>query len=197
MPNVNNAGTTVYLCWLMNQARVDAEGPDGYEALCRILSVTPFHCCMEMDENRAAEGLELRTEWARNETPDAYDQDLLLDEVSEDLGEGECTMMELLVALSRKMQYEMLESQFEAGTGKWFMELLDNCGLDIFTNQVFGTSTDAEESVREIVMRIIFRKYEWTGNGGLFPLQYPGHDIREDELIIQMNNYIAENYDIL
>ena len=51
-------GSVDYLCWLMNQAGVDAEGPDGYLQLCVTLQNTLWQVLIDMDENRVrnAEG---------------------------------------------------------------------------------------------------------------------------------------------
>ena len=177
-----------YLCWLMNQAQVEAAGPDGYLSLCEKLHQMPFEAINAMDANRGFEGLELREEWEA-----ATDGD-----IPDTLPKDSCTMLELLVVLARRMNYEMLDSEYEASVRKWFDELLGNLGLDEWRNGAAEADPDGfDVSVKVATDAVIFRKYSWDGQGGLFPLFYPQYDQRKVELLIQMNNYLEENYDII
>lgn len=179
-----------YLCWLMNQAQIDAEGPEGYLHLCEVLQGIYFVSLIAFDENRIEEGKALRTEWAET---DGGDTDAL---------EGElipytCTALELILVLARRIQYEMSDSQFEAGIGKWTAELMENAGLATFRNDIFELDPEyAERKIKAILHGIVYRKYLMNGEGGFFPIRYPETDQRNVELLVQMNNYLAENYDI-
>ena len=123
---------------------------------------------------------------------------MLVELVNDILNDELCasgTMMELFLILAEKMNYELADSQFESGTGKWFRELLQNCGLIEAVNDAFEDDRK-EEEVHDILTTINFRKFGWDGEGGLFPLRCPRQDQRYTELVIQMNDYIEENYDI-
>lgn len=179
-----------YLCWLMNQAQIEAGGPGGYSHLCEVLQGTYFVSLVAFDENRAAEGKALRSEWADTDDGD-------IDALEEELIPYTCTAMELILVLARRMHFEMCDSQFDAGIGKWTAELLENAGLATFRNDIFETDPEgSERKIRVILHDIIYRKYMWNGKGGFFPVQYPEMDQRNVELLVQMNNYLAENYDI-
>ena len=181
---------TEYLCYLMNRAQIDAEGDYGYSILCESLMEYTFLPIMSMDENRCYECRSLRRDFA-----DGYDEDAgdILDGLCGEYG----TMMELLIVLSEKIEYEMADSEYEAGTGKWFKELLQNCGLIKCCNSWYGQYKEqGSAEVIDILDTINYRNYRWDGEGGLFPLRWPKADQRYAELIIQMNNYIEENYDI-
>jgi hypothetical protein len=79
----------------------------------------------------------------------------------------------------------------------WTAELMENAGLATFRNDIFETDPEgAERKIHVILHDIIYRKYMWNGHGGFFPVQYPEMDQRNVELLVQMNNYLAENYDI-
>ena len=181
---------TEYLCFLMNRAQIDSTGHDGYLRLCTILQDTEFIPRLDMDENRCYDCRELRREFADDysESPD------ILDGLYGENG----TMMELLVVLAEKMNYDLADSEYEAGTGKWFREMLGNCGLISAINGCFEEDTHDETTllVKSILDKIIFRTIDRNGEGGLFPLRFPNDDQRYTELVIQMNNYIEENYDI-
>ena len=181
---------TEYLCYLMNRAQIDAEGTYGYSKLCEKLQNTEFLPILDMDENRCSDCRDLRHDYA-----DAYDEEAgdILDGLLSENG----TMMELFLVMAEKMEYELAGSQYEAGTGKWFKELLQNCGLlDAWNGRFEDDEKDTDEQVSSILDTVIFRKMGWDGEDGMYPLQWPREDQRELELIIQMNRYIEENYDI-
>ena len=188
--------TTEYLCYLMNRVGLEAEGKDGYLCLCQLLQEIPFHPQVEMDENRSDECHSLRMDFQEENYGSyvfegAYATDILDAFLSED-----GTMLELLIVLAEKMAYEMSDSEYEAAPRKWFMEMLINCGLQpCLPNSSFDEEGN-EEIIRDTINTVILRKTGWDGEGGLFPLAYPQYDQRKVELIIQMNNYLEENYDI-
>ncbi|MBQ2533314.1 MAG: hypothetical protein II545_06720 [Lachnospiraceae bacterium] len=182
---------TEYLCYLMNRAQVNAEGEHGYLRLCSLLQSTAFTPKIAMDENRSDDCRCLRQDFAD------YCNDPELADILDEIYENSGTMMELFVVLSEYMRYQMLCSAYEAGTGKWFHELLINCGLDVMENDVLENHEDAMKDVHDILKSINDRKTGWDGcNGGLFPLMYPQYDQRYVEIIIQANNYLEENYEL-
>lgn len=186
---------TEYLCYLMNRAQVEAEGNDGYLRLCEKLQETEFIPILEMDENRCGECRELRKDFVDTE----WDYLTYMDGTPVDILDGEYgengTMMEILVVLAEKINFDLADSKYEARSGYWFLELLANCGLDRYTNEIL-LDQRCFEAVSDILDTVIFRKYGWDGEGSLFPLRWPKQDQRYQELIVQMNGYIEENYDI-
>ena len=187
---------TEYLCYLMNRAQVEAEGDSGYLRLCEKLQETEFIPILEMDENRCSECQELRRDFSELYEP-YFEGDLrfsLSDLLDGTYGENG-TMMEILVVLAEKMNFDLADSEYEAGIGHWFRELLENCGLIGYTNENMEDDRYVE-AVADILDTVIFRKYGWDGEGSLFPLRWPKQDQRYQELIVQMNGYIEENYDI-
>lgn len=179
-----------YLCWLMNQCQLTAEGPEGYLSLCEVLQKVHFLSQIEFDENRSEEGKLLRDEWADSGGGDISVLDGYLSPYT-------CTMLELILVLARRMAFEMSDSQFEAGIGKWVTELLENSGLAYYRNDIFETNPDYyERRIRCILRDLIHRQYMPNGDGSFFPSQEEETDTREEELLVQMNNYLAENYDI-
>ena len=182
---------TEYVCYLMNRAQIEAAGDFGYLKLCEKLQATEFVPILDMDENRCFECRNLRKDFA--EGLDESVSDILDDLLSEN-----GTMMELLTVLAEKMAYDLADSEFECGTGKWFKELLENCGLIEICNEVYARSgpDGTDDYVNDILETINTRSFGWDGEGSLFPLRWPKEDQRKIELIIQMNNYIEENYDI-
>lgn len=179
---------TEYLCYLMNRVQIEAEGKHGYLHLCETMMNYMFIPILEMDENRCWECQKLRDDFAEEYGEEAID---ILDWYYSEYG----TMMELLVVLAEKMQYDLADSQYEAGTGKWFREMLQNSGLIGCENGCYERA-GYDLEVIDILDMINYRKFGWDGEGGLFPLKAPKRDQRDTELIAQMNDYIEENYDI-
>lgn len=186
---------TEYLCYLMNRAQLEAAGDRGYLKLCEILQETEFFPILEMDENRCSDCRNLRHEFASEE----WSYLVYLDDNPCDILDGiygeNGTMMELLVVLGEKMEYDLADSEYANGTSKWIKEMLNNCGLLDYPNSVINDPSKEEEA-RLILDRVIFRQYGWDGENSLFPLRWSRDDQRYQELIVQMNNYIEENYDI-
>lgn len=179
-----------YLCWLMNEGQIQAEGPDGYLHLCEVLQGIYFVSLIEFDENRVEEGKELREEWA-----DTYGGDISA--LEGELIPYTCTALEMIIVMARRMCFEMSDGQYEAGIGKWVTELLENAGLAYWSNDIFETDPEySQNRIRSTVNSIIYRRYLYNGEGSFFPLHYNRTDVRKQELLVQMNNYLAENYDI-
>ncbi len=187
---------TEYLCYLMNRVQLEAEGGKGYLRLCETLQDIEFLPQTDMDENRCDECRGLRSAFADDNYGSlGRDTQSVIDVLDGTYGENG-TMMELLTILAEKIAFETSDSEYEASIRKWFLEMIVNCGLDrTCTNDDFENE-GAEETVRTTMDTVIFRKTGWDGEGGLFPLVYPQYDQRKVELIIQMNNYLEENYDI-
>lgn len=181
-----------YFEWLLNKVGVSAGGND-YSLLCSILHEMIFYPMLGMDENRWEDGVRYRMDFAMQQDP--VHCDLIAEGLDQTL--GGCTALELMVSLAERISFEMMGSQYEAGPGKWFEEMIGNLGLDMYTNQELMDNENAYFAIEGIVERMIFRKYQYSGAGGLFPLCYPNEDQRETEIMIQMNNYLNENYDIL
>ena len=176
---------TKYLEWLMDRAGLEKDGPDGYGDICRQLQETEFVPIIEMDENRCADCSGLRYEF---DPEDCYILDMELCDTG--------TFLELLIVMAEKMKYELSDSMYEASTRKWIMELMGNCGLDMYARNEDYEKRSGRRNVDGIVSAIIFREIGWDGEGGLFPLFLAQRDQRRTELICQMNDYLEENYDI-
>ena len=185
-----------YFEWLLNRIGVDSNDPNGYELLCSVLYDTAFYPLVEMDENRWKDGIRYRLIFANEiENGRQPDTNMTADYLDDML--GGCTALELILAMAERMQYEMEGSRYDAPVYCWFCELISNTGLDIYTNDELLTNENAYFEIEDILNRLIFRHYDYSGEGGLFPLSHPMEDQTRTELVIQMNNYLLENYDIL
>ena len=186
----------LYEDWLIEQLG-QTKDRTGYSELCRILHDIPFLPVVQMDWNRNDEALNLMTE--RAESVHSTDDEIADALISREYQHpnGFCTMLELMLVLARRLQYELKDSEYEHGIAYWFHELIDNTGLGKFNNYIVEADWDACASeITQICGAVIFRQYGWDGEGGFFPLTFCRIDQRNQELLVQMNYYIAEHYDI-
>lgn len=171
-----------YFEWLLSKTGSEQR------MLCIIMHDVIFFPLLEMDTNRWEDGMNYRETYSAMTGAD-------VDEISK--GIGGCTMLELVLSLAEHMSFDMQDSIYAAGPAKWFQELIDNLGLDIYTDDVFLSDENAYYEVMNILERVVFRRYDCDGTGGLFPLDIAYEDQRRVELEIQRNTYMMEKYDIL
>lgn len=165
----------MYLTWLYRQAGSGFIKPNHtYWSLFRLLYNKEYVWLIPNDDNRAEDGRDLRNEFADVEAVD--------DPSGLWMGLG-CSMLELLVGLSRRLSFET-----DIDSRDWFYEFLVNLGLDSFHD---GVVLD-EERINETLDKVIWRIYEANGCGGLFPLEKPKEDQRDIELWYQMSSYLLE-----
>lgn len=165
-----------YLRWLYQQvARVSLRNPSRtYWSLLKQLYTTEFVWLVPNDDNRVEDGRDLRVEFLeQTDFPQVSD---------EWLGMG-CSMLEMLIALSRRLSFES-----EGEPRAWFWHMLRNIGLDTLTDD----SPDFHETVDDVLMTVIWRTYQKDGRGGLFPLGNATEDQTKIELWYQISAYLTQ-----
>lgn len=166
----------LFFKWLYSQvSQTEVKDPSRtYWKLLKQLYTKEFVWLIPNDDNRMEDGKELRKEFIQTQGIKDVDQDWI------EIG---CSVLELMVGLSRRLA-------FEAG-GKahfWFWALVENIGLDRYTD----SRPLRKKKVDDILDKIIWRTYEPNGHGGFFPLKYPEQDQREVELWYQLSAYVLE-----
>jgi hypothetical protein len=162
----------LYLEWLYSNV-VDPRGNNTYWNLLRALFVKEFFWFVPNDDNRIEDGRALRYEFIEDLDLDVSDPEWMR------LG---CSMLEMLVGLSRR-----LSLLGEGGAPDCFWQLMANLGLRIPDRKKFPAAY-----VDETLDRVISRTYEPNGRGGLFPLCFPKSDQRDVEIWGQLNAYLLE-----
>lgn len=181
---------TEYFTYLMRDRLgldIDEHNPYGYKSLCEILHDYSFIPLLPFDENRCSDCVDLRHEFS-----DEYGD--IISSILPATG----TMLELMVVLVGKISYNTVGSIYQKSEGQWFEEMLKNADLNKWNNRLM-TMVPEEFSKLNIYNRletVIYRLFDWDGAGSFFPLRSPKNDQRHEEILVQMNNYIAENYDI-
>lgn len=165
-----------YLGWLYSQVGpVEIANPtQTHWRLLEILYNKEFLWIVDNDDNRAADGRELRQDFLDEEEIDGVDQEWM------DLG---CSMLELILGLAKRLSF------FDDGEPHvWFWELIENLRLEDYND----TAVIPEEEIDEVLNDVIWRTYKPNGLGGLFPLRYAEQDQRDVELWYQLSSYLAE-----
>jgi hypothetical protein len=100
----------------------------------------------------------------------------------------ECSFLEMLIALARRASFES-----SGEPGDWFWHFLKTLGIDQYSDLRYNRHVMNEIHLK--VEKIIYRRYERNGDGGLFPLRNARKDQRRVELWEQMSEYLLEgNY---
>lgn len=168
----------LYLRWLYKQVgRAGSTSSRTHWDLFRKLFTTEFIWIVPNDDNRVEDGRELRLEFI--EESDHLEVDASW------LGLG-CSVLEMLIALSQRLSFEA-----EGEAREWFWLMLRNLKLERFNDSRFSHE-DADYEVGLILETLIWRNYNRTGHGGLFPLQNPQEDQRKVEIWYQLSAYLAE-----
>jgi hypothetical protein len=138
------------------------------------LYIKEFVWIVPNDDNRLEDGRDLRYEFIEQQG---------LQDVDDCWSRLGCSMLELLVGLSRRLAFEA-----EGEPCDWFWHLVENIGLVQYTDNVRLPAA----YIDEILDRVIFRTYRKNGQGGLFPLKRADEDQREIELWYQLSAYVLE-----
>lgn len=162
--------SATYLEWLERHVDAPRHPPKSYQGLLRLMHQKEFVWLIPNDDNRVADGLDLRREFFRETNLQA------------DL--GPCSVLEVLVALSRRLSF--------AAGGKpegWAWQMIRNLELHKMWDPVTRRKAIV---IEEILETLIWRNYEPDGQGGFFPLAWPPADQRKIEIWYQMQSYVME-----
>lgn len=160
-----------YYEWLVSQIEVTSNRT--YYDLFERMHNLEFVWFIPNDDNRVQDGLDLRAEF--------------LDERKSKLALGGASVLEVLVALSRR-------TAFTAGGNSrhWAWKLIKNLRLNKMSDPL---SDEDMDKVDDILETLIWRTYEPNGQGGFFPVTHSLDDQTKLEIWYQMNVYVMEMQD--
>lgn len=170
-----------FFLWLAKQV-VDVDIPKRsakptYWKLLRALYTKEFVKVIANDDNRLADGKELRNDFIRETGQTSVDP------VWMEMG---CSTLELMVGLAQRLAFQAGEDPQH-----WFWRLIENIGLEKYNDR----SDFDEVEVANTIDRVMYRQYHSNGRGGFFPLRNPPKnqkDQRKVELWYQMSSYVLE-----
>lgn len=171
-----------YFDWMYNLV-CDGTYNEGrsYQKLFKHLHKREFRYILEMDANRADDGVELRYRFA-------YDNDYDYESVRRYLGDRECSVLEMMMALAIRCEDDYMgDPDIGDRTGKWFFDMINSLGL----KDMYDRRFDADH-VDDIIDRFLDRKYKRNGEGGLFTTTDRSRDMRRAEIWYQMCWYLDD-----
>ena len=158
-----------YFSWLCMIAVPDGYKRVDYAKLLVTLMDTEFYWVIPRDENRAADGLELRDIF-EDQTGEVCDAD------------GHCSVLEMLVALSIRCNDELMyDPDDPKRADKWFWMMIENLGLDIFVDKKFDKTA---------ILAILDDFMAKNGQKWLFPISKTATNFQKMELWYQLNHYL-------
>lgn len=178
-----------YFEWLCGVVHGDDPEEPFYNLLASMHNCI-FRWSIDMDENRAVDGRELRRKWD--------DQCFApMDDIQFDIFMREpVSCLEVLVGLSIRIQDEIMWNPDKGDrVPVWFWLMVDNLGLkDLDDDHFYG-----EVSVDRVIETLSIwmdREYTRDGIGSIFPIPKCNKDLRRMQIWSQMSEYFLEFYGI-
>lgn len=170
----------LYLEWLYDQV-VTPKWHDcrTYWFLMRDLYSKEFVWIVANDDNRVEDGRDLREE---------FRDSLCADHLDPDWRQLGCSVLEMMVALARRLSFE----DDRMNVVEWFWQMLENLRIAEFDDPFYSSGGRSEDVVDHILENLVWRNYKPNGAGGLFPLRTFDEDQTCVEIWYQMNAYLLE-----
>ncbi len=147
----------------------------NYSGLMQILYRTEFVWLVPGDRNRVEDGVELR---------DYFLREAFIKKDPESIWYNEpCSIFEALLAFSGRAEF-----QTDIPVRDWFWTFMSNLELDEYRR----VSSEDVSVIEEILYIFVWRTYNETGNGGLFPLDRHEEDQRKVEIWYQFCVWVDE-----
>lgn len=168
-----------YLDWMYNLVS-DERYTEGrsYEKLLSRLYHTDFTYTIDLDGNRAEDGVCLRYHFAYD---CGYDDAM----IASYLDTRDSSILEMMVALSNRCENIMDNPDLGNRTGQWFWTMIFNLGLEDMDDENYD-----DEYVTAVIERLLNREYEPDGEGGLFTVPDCRDDLRTVEIWTQLCWYL-------
>lgn len=160
-----------YFEWLVNIITDNHPnlGISWFSRLLEHMYNVEFIWLIDMDVNRAEDGLSLRYR---------YSKDFEL--------KKKCSLLEMMVALALRCEESIMDNpKYGNRTSQWFWIMISNMGLGGMTDDNYD-----DEYVEYIIDRFLNREYFPDGKGGLFIIKDCPYDVRELEIWVQLSWYM-------
>ena len=173
-----------YLMWLYEMVG-PAKPYRTYKCLISELHSIRFQpVLLEMDSNRANDGLRLRVDFMEEHGPLGSSSD-----------RGQCTMLELIIGIAKRMDFLMATDENGRNIHYYFWKMIENLGLVKLEDDSYYR-LNGSFFVLEACNRVIFRNHDANGKGGLFPVKRPREDMRNLDIWYQMQAWLSEHNEL-
>lgn len=164
-----------YFDWLYFRVRNQHHSKRAsFRKLLSCLHSIDFRYSVDYDENRAADGVNMRWYYVDD---GGYDEILQWDEP--------CTVLEMLIGLAIQMETIMTHPDIDYQAGHWFWMMISNLGLDYMSDGKFD-----RRHVYGAVSIFLDRAYEPDGYGNIIFIEDCDTDLRKVEIWQQMCWYL-------
>lgn len=148
----------------------------SYRKLLILLHSTEFRYSIELDGNRATDGIDLRFR---------FEMESGIPKAASFL-DGPCSLFEMMVALSIRCEEHIMDDpDIGNRTGQWFWGMIVNLDLERMTDDRFNRSYTEKR-----INILLDRKYKRNGEGGLFTIEDCPCDLRDIEIWYQLCWYL-------
>lgn len=153
----------------------------SYRKLLIKLHNIEFEYSIEMDSNRAEDGIELRY---RFRYENSYEETL----VDKYLNDRSCSVLEMMVALAIRCEENIMDDpDIGNRVGQWFWNMIVNLKLGRMNDINYDN-----EYVESVIYKFLKRQYRENGEGGLFTVEHCKYDLRTVEIWYQMCWYLDD-----
>lgn len=181
----------IYLEWLLGLINADNYKGKSYIKLCSLLNKVPFEPIIKLDENRLSDVHSLLRETYIQSQSDWYRLngcDIIME-----LPTWPVSFLELIISLAMRIDLDfMREINGIDNTRIYFWILVRNLGILEYDDEHWG-----EDAIISIVNRLNIvqdRKYDFNGNGGLFPLEHAEMDQRNVQIWNQLCQFVNQRF---
>lgn len=153
----------------------------SYRKLLTHLHDMEFTYIIEMDGNRAEDGIDLRYRFGYERRYNSHMIETYLDD-------RPCSVLEMLTALAIRCEEHIMDDpDIGNRTGQWFWNMISNLGLSSLNDARFDS-----RYLNRVIARFLNRQYKRNGEGGLFTVKNCKHDLRTVEIWYQMCWYLDD-----
>ena len=167
-----------YFDWMLSEIKFYSPKHRKYELLLRELNNIEFKWVIPMDENRDMDAYDLRKEFLFDAGYHVYD-----------IWDSPRSVLEVLVAFSRRIEIEITGEPGNDDLGRWFWIMIENLSLLEFDNLMFDKG-----KVDKILEKWLSHLYKKNGKGSIFLTHKSDIDFRDMEMWYQMHTYLNENW---
>ena len=153
----------------------------SYQKLLTLLHNIEFTYILDLDENRAQDGIEFRYRFG-------YEKGFSNDLIKRYLDTRPCSVLEMMVALAFRVEEQIMdEYQYGDRTGQWFWNMIVSLGLGTMNDREFN-----EAFTYHVISKFLDRNYARNGKGGLFTIIDCKYDLRNIDIWTQFMWYLDD-----